>query len=285
MRRRSHNQHSSHTSLALGLAILFLFLPQNSWAWGRNAHRLIINKAVDTLPSDVRSFFEFNRNILAQHVTDPLDALAKNPAEKRNDFIALDKYGRFPFEALPRSYKAAVTKFGKLKLDANGLLPWQIGVYSEKLTNALKLGKWDEARIDAAILAHYVAQAHDPFSTTDNFDGRLSGQTGINERFGSTLIERYSSFFPMRPNDAAFISDPTDHAFDACLSAHRWLESILLADRNALRGENSYTDEYYDRFYNEAGAILIRQLSDAATDVGSFWLTAWNNAGRPALPH
>ena len=39
-----------------------------------------------------------------------------------------------------------------------------------------------------------------------------------------------------------------------------------------------------DRFYNEAGAILIRQLSDAATDVGSYWLTAWVNAGRPQLP-
>src|SRR5215470_1695555 len=284
MRRRKYNPLCSHLSLALGI-VLFLFLPQNSWAWGRNAHRLIINKAVDTLPSDVRGFFEASRGSLLQHVTDPLDALAKNPSEKRNDFITLDKYGRFPFEALPRNYKAAVTKFGKLKLDTSGLLPWQIGVYSQKLTETLRAGKWDEARLDAAILAHYVAQAHDPFSTTDNFDGRLSSQTGLNERFGSTLIDRYSSFFPMRPNDAAFINDPTDHAFDACLSAHRWLESILLADRNALRGEHSYTDEYYDRFYNEAGAILIRQLSDAATDVGSFWLTAWNNAGRPALPH
>src|SRR5205823_2935650 len=198
-----------HTSLALGLAILFLFLPQNSWAWGRTAHRLIILKAVDTLPGDVRAFFEAGRGSLLQHVTDPLDALAKNPADRRNAFIALDKYGRFPFEALPRGYKAAVTKFGRIKLEANGLLPWQIGVYSEKLTNAFKLGKWEEAKLDAAILAHYVAQAHDPFSTTD----------------------------------------------------------------------------YYDRFYNEAGAILIRQLSDAATDVGSFWLTAWTNAGRPSLPH
>ncbi|HEY6944979.1 MAG TPA: hypothetical protein VI431_07545 [Candidatus Acidoferrum sp.] len=259
--------------------------PRSTEAWGRNAHRLIINKAVDTLPSDVRSFFEANRSFLTQHVTDPLDSLAKNPAERRNNFVALDKYGRFPFEALPRNYKRAVAKFGNIKLDANGLLPWQIGVYSEKLTEAFKAGKWEEAKLDAAILAHFVAQAHDPFSTTDNFDGRLSGQAGINDRFGSTLIERYSSFFPMRPNDASFVSDPTDHAFDACLSAHRWLESILLADHNALRGQNSYTDEYYDHFYNEAGAILIRQLSDAATDVGSFWLTAWNNAGRPALPH
>lgn len=269
----------------IAVATVVAVFPSCAKAWGRSAHRLIVNKAVDTLPADVRSFFEANRGSLMQHVTDPLDSVSKNPAERRNNFVALDKYGRFPFEALPRSYKAAVTKFGKVKLDTNGLLPWQIGVYSEKLTEAFKAGKWDEARLDAAILAHYVAQAHDPFSTTDNSDGHLSGQMGINERFGGTLIDRYSSFFPMRPNDASFISDPTDHAFDACLSAHRWLESILLADRNALRGQNSYTDEYYDRFYNEAGAILIRQLSDAATDVGSFWLTAWNNAGRPALPH
>jgi hypothetical protein len=58
-----------------------------------------------------------------------------------------------------------------------------------------------------------------------------------------------------------------------------------VADRRARHGENSFTDEYYDRFYNQAAAILIRQLSDAATDVGSFWLTAWVNAGRPQLPH
>jgi hypothetical protein len=262
----------------------FAVFPCSAVAWGRNAHRLIVSKAVDTLPADMRPFFEASRGFLMQHVTDPLDVLARNPSERRNDFIALDRYGRFPFGTLPRSYKSAVTKFGKIKLDANGLLPWQIGVYSEKLTEALKAGKWEEAKLDAALLAHYVAQAHDPFSTTDNFDGHLSGQTGINDRFGSSLTDRYSSFFPMRPNDASFVSDPTDHAFDACLSAHRWLESILLADRNALRGENSYTDEYYDRFYNEAGAILIRQLSDAATDIGSFWLTAWTNAGRPALP-
>ena len=29
---------------------------------------------------------------------------------------------------------------------------------------------------------------------------------------------------------------------------------------------------------------LIHQLSDAATDVGSYWMTAWINAGRPQLP-
>jgi hypothetical protein len=179
----------------------------------------------------------------------------------------------------------AVAKFGKTKLQANGLLPWQIGVYSQKLTEDIKAGRWDEAKLDAAILANYVAEAHDPFNTTEDFDGHLTGQTGINERFGTMLIDRYSSFFPMRPNDAAYINDPTDHAFEDCLSAHSWLETVLLADRNSRRGQNSYNDEYFDHFYNASAVILIRQLSDAATDVGSYWLTAWINAGRPQLPH
>ncbi len=284
MRRRFFHHPWQYTGLSLAFLLAFLPCPQESRAWGRNGHRLVVNKAIDTLPPDIRAFFESNRALLVQHVTDPLDALAKTPAERHNHFIQFDKYGRFPFEALPRNYKSAAMKFGKTKLDANGLLPWQIGVYSEKLTEALKAGKWDEARLDAAILANYVSEAHDPFNTTDNLDGRLSRQTGVNERFGTALIDRYSSFFPMRPNDAMFISDPTDRAFEACLSSHSWLETILLADRKARQGENSFTDEYYDRFYNQAAAILIRQLSDAATDVGSFWLTAWINAGRPPLP-
>jgi hypothetical protein len=284
MQGLSFQRERKRTVGAVACLLLFLAFPQGSRAWGKNGHRLVVTKAIDTLPPDIRPFFESNLGLLSQHVTDPLDAMAKAPAERHNHFILLDKYGRFPFEALPRDYKAAVTKFGKQKVDVNGLLPWQIGVYSEKLTEAIKAGKWDEARLDAAILANYVAEAHDPFNTTDNFDGHLSGQLGVNERFGTTLIDRYSSFFPMRPNDAIFINDPTDHAFEACLSSHSWLETILLADRNARRGENSFTDEYYDRFYNQAAAILIRQLSDAATDVGSFWLTAWKNAGSPQLP-
>src|SRR2546430_11412186 len=205
MGRRFITRAGRRTGAIVFFTVLCLLFPDHSFAWGRNGQRLVVNKAIDTLealPPEFRGFCDSSRALLAQQVPDPLDAIAKSPTERRNHFILLDKYGRFPFEALPRNYKSAVTKFGKLKLEANGLLPWQIGVYSEKLTEAFRTGKWDEAKLDAAILAHYVAQAHDPFSTTDNSDGRLSGQTGINDRFGGNLIDRYSSFFPIRPKDA-----------------------------------------------------------------------------------
>lgn len=274
-------------AVLLAIVAALALTPERAAGWGRSAHKLVVNQAVDTLPQDIRGFFEASRGILLQHVLDPLDAVAKTPAEKRNDHLYLDKYGRFPFDALPRNYKAALDKFGKSKLQTNGVLPWEIGVYSQKLTEDMKTGHWDEARLDAAILANYVAEAHDPFSTTENFDGKLTAQAGVNERFGTVLIDRYSSFFPMRPNDASFINDPTDHAFEVCLGSHSALETVLLADRNAyIAGKSySYNDEYYDRFYDQAAATLIRHLSEASTDVGSYWMTAWINAGRPQLPH
>jgi hypothetical protein len=282
---RKRSNLTSTGKAILVFVLVSLCLPDASFAWGNNAQRLIVNRAVDTLPYDIRPFFEANRNYFVQHVNDPLNQLDKHPNERQNHFIELDKYGKFPFEALPRSYRAAVAKYGKSKIDTTGLLPWQIGVYSAKLTEDMKAGRWDEVKVDAAFLADYVAEAHDPFNTTENFDGTMSGQRGVNERFNTVLIDRFGSFFPLNPHDASIITDPTDFAFDACLNAHSVVESILLADRSAKRGLNSYTDEYYDRFYNLAAAALIRQLSDASTDVGSYWLTAWVNAGKPQLPH
>jgi hypothetical protein len=268
---------------ALFLMVLFLALP-SSFGWGENAERMIADKAVDTLPEQMLPFFEANRSFLMQHVTDPLESEARTPTEQPKDFVDLDHYGPFPFTPLPRTYTAAVAKYGRRQLEARGVLPWQIGLYSKKLTDAFRAHNWDEARTSAALLAHYVAAAHDPFKSTVNNDGTLSGQPGVNERFGNGLLDRYQRFFFLKPNEAAFIRDPTDHAFEMSLSAHSWLENILLADRRSREGLPGYTSEYYDRFYAQAGAVLIRQLSDASTDLGSYWMTAWINAGRPQLP-
>jgi len=280
MRRLTHR--ALWPGLAFVLLIPLLALP-SSFGWGENAERLIANKAVDTLPDEMQAFFGANRQFLVRHITDP-DQSDRNSGEQHNNFIQLDHYGQFPFAALPHSYTAAVAKFTKRSLETYGLLPWQVGLYSQKLTDAFRSHSWGEAKLSAAILAHYVAAAHDPFNTTVNSDGRLSDQPGVNQRFGDGLVDRYQLFFFVKPNEAEFIRDPTDHAFEMTYSAHAWLENVLVADRRAHEGLSGYGDEYYDRFYAQAGAVLIRQFSDASTDVGSYWMTAWINAGRPQLP-
>jgi hypothetical protein len=83
------------------LAALLLALPA-SFGWGESAERMITDKAVDTLPDEMLPFFQSSRSFLVQHVMDPVEADARNPAGPRNNFIELDHYGPFPFTALPR---------------------------------------------------------------------------------------------------------------------------------------------------------------------------------------
>jgi hypothetical protein len=267
-------------TLAL-LAPVMLLVP-SSFGWGQSADRLITNKAVEALPPEMLPFFQANRQFLVQHVTDP-ESEDRSPNE-HNGFIRLDHYGQFPFSALPHSYNAAVSKFTRRSIEMYGLLPWQIGIYSKKLTDAFESHSWAEAKVSAAVLAYYVSSAHDPFNTTMNHDGSLSAQPGVDERFNTGLVDRYQLFLFVKPNEAAFVRDPTEHAFDMALSAHTWLENVLWSDQRAHEGLTAYGDAYYDRFYAQAGAVLVRQFSDAATDVGSYWMTAWINAGRPQLP-
>jgi hypothetical protein len=68
------------------------------------------------------------------------------------------------------------------------------------------------------------------------------------------------------------------------LEAHTWVDNILYSDSQARSGKIDYNDEYYNAFYDSVGAILVRQLSGASQSVGSYWYSAWVNAGRPALP-
>jgi hypothetical protein len=60
------------------------------------------------------------------------------------------------------------------RISRDGMLPWQIGEYSLRLTKAMKAGDWDEVKLHAASLAHYLADAHDPLHTTQNYDGQLN---------------------------------------------------------------------------------------------------------------
>src|ERR1700747_2801366 len=123
--------------LSLAFTLVLSTCAPTANAWGNNANKLIVNRAIDTLPADLRWFFDTNRAELLNHVNDPFVTVAKTPAERKNQFLFLEKYGRFPFELIPRNYKAAVTKFGRSKLESNGFLPWQIRVQRAKIPDTM----------------------------------------------------------------------------------------------------------------------------------------------------
>ncbi|MEJ2009950.1 MAG: hypothetical protein P8Z30_17640 [Acidobacteriota bacterium] len=230
-----------------------------AYCWGGSAHRLADDWAIGTLPSGLGDFFRTNRSFILAHANDPEEWMKKDRYERMRHYIFLNKYGMFPYLELPHAYRAAVKKYGPGHIKHNGVLPWQVGEYSLKLTNDFRKRDWEHVR-------------------------QLTGPTGLERRFGSDLVERYSHFFMFRPDNASKISDPTEHAFQMVLEAHTWVDQIILADLRALAGQPGYTDEYYDRFYSRVGSTAMKEISESAHDIGSYWYTAWVNAGRPELP-
>jgi hypothetical protein len=272
--------------LALLFAIVAVALAATTpaLAWGPQTHRLADDWAIGTLPSNLHNYFQANHSFILNHANDPQDWIKKDRYELMRHYIFLDKYGMFPYLELPHSYKAAVRKYGLRHITHNGVLPWQIGEYSLKLTNAFRARDWEQVRLNAAELAFYVADAHDSLHTTQNYDGQLTGQNGLERRYGTEVVERYSHFFMFRPDNATKVSDPTEHAFQMALEAHTWVDQIVLADLLALDNLPGYTDQYFDAFYSRVGSTAMKEISEAAHDIGSYWYTAWINAGRPDLP-
>ncbi|MGO9271351.1 MAG: hypothetical protein ACLQOO_14015 [Terriglobia bacterium] len=267
----------------LGLALLLASV-HCVYGWGPAAHRLVNHAAVQTLPPEMRDFFLANRQFLADHANDPDDWMKKDRNERTRHYIYLDKYGLFPYLSLPHPFRDAVDRYGTGRIGRDGLLPWRIGEYSLKLTNAFKAQNWEEVKQDAAVLAHYIADAHDPLHTTQNYDGQLTLQKGLEARFSSRLAERYANFFMFRADVAVSISDPTEYAFDMVLEANTWVDRIILADRQARDDLTAYTDDYLEHFYNQISSTVMLELNAAAHDAGSYWYSAWANAGRPVLP-
>jgi hypothetical protein len=282
-------QRAGHKTLSFAIAfgsVLALWLGgcPAALAWGPTGHRLVNRWAVDTLPPEIRTFFQNNRKFLEDHANDPDEAMTKDKHERELHYISLDKYGIFPYLKLPHSFDVAVKQYGSGHIHRDGMLPWQVGKISLRLTEAFKAQNWEEVKLEAALLGHYVADAHDPLHTTQNYDGQLTGQTGLSARFEIRLVDKFTNFFMFVPREASKIADPTEHAFQDVLETNTWADHIILADLQAREGLPDYNEDYYDRFYSRVGAIVMRELSGAAEDTGSYWYTAWVNAGRPELP-
>ncbi len=174
---------------------------------------------------------------------------------------------------------------GSSRINRNGLLPWHVGEYSlrsDQRAEGPEVGRGQGT--GRGRLGHYVADTHDPLHTTSNYDGQLTGQTGLATRFGVTLIDRFQGFFIFRPAPAVKIDDPTEYAFDTVLETNSWVSQVVWADHKSLEGLRDYNEDYFDRFYSQIGSTAVREINAAAHDVGSYWYTAWLNAGRPALP-
>ena len=261
--------------LRLGLSIGLVFLPGSSFAWSDAVYRLILRKAIDTLPKGEKKYFEDHRFEMPTLVPDE-----DPPTRPEGRRFAIDLLGTFPFTDLPRD-EAGV----KAKTDPRlvGRLPFLLLEAHAKLVDAFKSG--DKTRIlqEADAVAILAADLNNPLALSENFDGQKTEQPGLSKRFASQLAEVMEGRLKLNPEAARLLDNPREYIFGSMVRNHVWVDNILYLDGLAHRGKSSYGAPYLEAFELRAGRLLSEVLSDAAADVGSFWYTAWTEAGRPAL--
>jgi len=277
--------------LSIATTVSLALIPAQAFAWGAAGHQLLMRRAIELLPPELKPFFENYREELVLRSNDP-DLWRNVPwDDDSNHFIdfGIPEYGKPPFSELPRERGAAQAKFGAANLNRWGMLPWRIEEMAGSLRRGFEgMGKSGAYSISDVILfssatAHYVQDATQPFHATDNYDGLETGNNGIHSRFERDLIEKFATRLRLTTAPPKPITNARDFAFETTITSYRLVDRILAADKAALGGKDAYDDEYFEKLFTSLQPLLEQQLSAGISATAGVILGAWEQAGRPKL--
>lgn len=281
--------HKKLSGLCVAL-LLWGLAPAHVTAWGSTGHRFITDKAIDLLPPEIQPFFRKYRVTIVEHSIDPDTYRTMGFTEEPpRHFMDMDNYGPFPFGSIPHDYNDAVAARGLDFVLKNGTVPWRTqDIYTQLRDAFTKLPtspfSRDDVKLFSAVIAHYTEDAFQPFHACANYDGQLTHQQGIHARFETDLFERYQGDLHLTPAPAAYIPNAREFIFATLTTSYQAVDPILAADRAATQGRSEYDDAYFAQLFQQTRPILEKQVSGAITGVASLVMSAWVDAGKPALP-
>ncbi len=282
------------------VALMLLCLNNNqSYSWGFYGHKRINKMAIFTLPEGMIGFYKKHIDYITEHAVDPDKRRYAVAAEGARHYIDIDHYGENAFDIVPKRWKDAVNKFTEDTLQAYGIVPWYIEKMVGRLTEAFKKENLDLILKYSADLGHYIADAHVPLHTTENYNGQLTNQYGIHAFWESRVPELKANDYDYFVGKAEYIDNVLDKAWFTVKQSHIAVDTVLKfeallssefpPDRKYSyenRGNvltKVYSDEYTNRYNNMLNGMVERRMRTAILTVGSYWYTAWVNAGQPNL--
>ena len=268
-------------------------------SWGFFAHRRINHVAIFTLPGAMAGFYENHIDFITAHAVDADKRRYVDSLEAPRHFLDADHYGRSPFGKIPQNWYDAVKKYSVDTLNKYGTVPWVIQYHYYWLVKAFKAHDTTAILKTSANLGHYIADAYVPLHLTVNYDGQLSGQTGIHALWESRLPELFSNRYNYYVGKARYIENPLTEAFRICRTSFACVDSVLRFEKKlsrvfpknkkyeiVLRGRRrvtEYSAAYSAAYHRMLNGMVARRMRGAILTIGSFWYSAWIDAGQPDL--
>jgi len=268
-------------------------------SWGFFAHKRINRVAVFTLPKAMAGFYKVNIDFITEHAVDPDKRRYVDSLEGPRHFFDVDHYGRRPFMKIPVRWKLAVKKYSEDTLKKYGTVPWEIQYQYYRLVDDFKEHDTTDILKTSANLGHYIADAHVPLHLTQNYNGQLTHQDGIHALWESRVPELFSDHYNYYVGRARYIENPLNEAFKICRSSYNCVDSVLRFDRmiaksfpgdtkyemvkHGNRNGQDYSEAYAKAYHTALKGMVQRRMRSAILEIGSFWYSAWVDAGQPDL--
>jgi len=269
--------------------------------WGFFGHKKINELAVYTLPEELFGFYKYNINYIIEHSVDPDKRRYSVKGEAECHYLDVDRYVTKdepnPFNNLPERWTEAVSKYSEDTLRAHGIVPWNLYFTYTKLIQAFKNHDVQRVLRISAELGHYIGDIHVPLHSTSNYNGQKTNQRGIHAFWESRVPEIQFSEYDFFVGKAEYISAPQRFAWDRLKESYAAVDSVLSFESNLnaqFPADQKYTFERrgnaevrtYSRAYAEAYSALLqgqveRRMKSAVFSLGSYWYTAWLEAGQP----
>lgn len=249
--------------------------------WGRTGHQFINSRATAHLPPAMSAFIQ-DSAFFSQHASDADYRKGSDTAEGPKHFIDLENIPGYA--ALTPNLDSLVAVMGWPVVKANGILPWATVWAYDTLVVRLRRGDWSGAKLIASDLGHYVADGHQPLHNTNNYNGQLTGNSGIHSRYETGMIDASKSFLWVRPGSVRYIRDRFSFVLAYNIAANLLVDSIMQADRMAktASGWNGLGDPpalYYTTLWQWTSSLTLRQFQGATETLASLWYSAWVDAG------
>lgn len=282
----------------LFLVFLIVFAGLLSSAWGFYAHQQINRLAVFTLPPEMIGFYKKNIRYITEAAVNPDKRRYTVVDEAARHYLDIDHYGDSALKTMPRYWKDAVATYTEDTLKAYGIVPWHINTMYYRLKDAFMLKDPSKILHTSADLGHYIADAHVPLHTTENYNGQLTGQDGIHGFWESRLPELFAKNYDFFTGEAEYIKNPQLAAWKAVEESNIHLDSVLLLEKRLAEkfGEKKfsfetkgrqtikvYSVEFSAAYHDALSGMVEQRMRDAIKMTGDFWYSAWVDAGQPDL--
>ncbi|RMF03199.1 MAG: hypothetical protein D6772_02455 [Bacteroidetes bacterium] len=181
-----------------------------------------------------------------------------------------------------------------------GIIPYHLERVQQELAKAFESKNPATILRVAAEFGHYIGDAHVPLHTTENYNGAMTNQIGIHAFWESRLPELFADeTYDNYVGGAAYIADKKKFFWDAVLSSHALVDSVLKVEKRLSQtypGDQQYCFEerlgrsvrtqceaYAAAYHKAMGGMVEARWRAAIMAIGSAWFTAWVDAGQPDL--